>query len=72
MRIKRMTILLPPRLRHVAQHEARRIAEAAAQQIGAGTVPANVRVELPGQGLSGHALSQTVARGVAGKAGGHG
>ena len=69
MRIARMTIVLPPRLRHVAPHEARRIAEAAARQLVEGTTATNVRVELPGQKLTGHALSEAVARGVAGKLG---
>jgi len=70
MRIVRMTIVLPPRLRHVAPHEARRIAEAAAKQLTGSPPAASIRVELPGRNLTGHALGEAVARGVAGKLGG--
>lgn len=62
-RIRRMTLTLPPRLRGVAEHEARRIAEAAAERIAAGAVgeaPRNVTVEIEGHGRRGHGLAQAV------------
>jgi len=65
MRIKRMTVILPARLRHAAEHEARRIADEAAQQLVQHQGSANLRIELPGQGLSGHALSAAVGRSLA-------
>lgn len=64
MHIKRMTLTLPPRLRHVAEHEARRIAEAAVTTMGDKT-PSHIRVELNGNGATGHGLAQAVARGLA-------
>jgi hypothetical protein len=62
--IKRMTLTLPPRLRHVAEHEARRIAETTVARMG-DKAPAHIRVELNGNGACGHSLAQAVARGVA-------
>jgi hypothetical protein len=59
-----MTLTLPPRLRNVAEHEARRIAEAMAAKMG-DKAPTRIRVELNGNGATGHGLAQAVARGVA-------
>ena len=67
-RIRRMTITLPPRLRGVAEHEARRIAETAAERIVAGAPGEggqNVTVEIDGHGRRGHALAQAVGGGLA-------
>lgn len=64
MRIRRMTITLPPRLRPQAGSEARRIAEEAVRHLGNGS-PASVRITVDGNGTSGHALAQTVGRGLA-------
>lgn len=59
MRITRMTLVLPPRLRYRAEHDARLIAQAAAEQLGAGP-PSAIRVELDGQGATGHGLAAHV------------
>lgn len=73
MRVKRMTITLPPRLRHLAEHEARLIAQQAAEQLArGGGQGGNIQVELPGNGLSGHSLAHSVARGIGSKIGGRG
>lgn len=70
MRIARMTIVLPARLRHVAEPEARRIAEATATQLAlGGHRGGDIRVELSGNGLSGHSLAAVTARSVAGVGG---
>jgi hypothetical protein len=62
--IKRINLTLPPRLRHGAEHEARRIAEAAVAGLG-DKAPSRIRVELNANGASGHGLAQAVARCVA-------
>ncbi|WP_111431114.1 hypothetical protein [Rhodobacteraceae bacterium DSL-40] len=68
MRIRRMTLVLPFRLRHMAEHEARRIAgEAAAELVKGGAATGHVRVDVQGRGLSGPALSGAVARSLAGR-----
>lgn len=68
MRIRRMTLVLPHRLRHMAEHEARRIAgEAAAELAKGGEATGHLRVEVEGRGLSGPALSGAVARSLAGR-----
>ncbi|MET0179337.1 MAG: hypothetical protein ABW194_02495 [Novosphingobium sp.] len=73
MRVRRMTVVLPARLKAGAEHEARLIAAAAAAQLvrGAGAGEGGeaagggtIRVEIAGQGLAGHALSGAVARGL--------
>ena len=64
MRIRRMTVVMPARLRHAAAHEARRIAQAAAEQLSHGA-PSRMQVEIEGRGRSGHGLAASVARGVA-------
>lgn len=69
MRIHRMTLVLPARFGGAAQHEARRIAEAAAERLGQQSV-GHVRIEVAGNGLSGHALAGAVGRAVATKSGG--
>ena len=63
MRIRRMTIRLPARLRGLAEHEARRIAQAVAERLG-GDVPQRMSVDVKGQGTSGYALAQAVGRRV--------
>jgi len=64
MRIRRMTVVMPARLRHTAAHEARRIAQAAAEQLIDGA-PRKMQVDIEGRGQSGHGLAASVARGVA-------
>lgn len=63
MRIRRMTIRLPARLRGTAEHDARRIAQAVAERMG-GDLPQRMSVDVKGQGASGHALAQAVGRRV--------
>lgn len=58
-RIRRMTVTLPPRLRGVAEHEARRIADAAAAELTKGA-PQKLTVEVEGHGQRGHALASAV------------
>lgn len=73
MRIKHMTITLPPRLRQVAEHQARGIAQQAAEELArGGRIPGDIRMEMPGNGLSGPALAHSVARGIAGRKRGQG
>ena len=69
MRIRRMTLVLPSRLRGMAEHEARRIAEEAAARLATEAGGTNLHFEVSGNGLSGHALSAAVGRAVAGKSG---
>lgn len=64
MRIRRITVTLPARLAPVAEHEARRIAQAAAEQLS-GAAPKTLRVELDGRGASGHGLAAMVGHGIA-------
>lgn len=71
MRIRRMTLVLPARLRGMAEHEARRIAEEAATRIGDSS-GGPLRIEVTGNGLTGHALAGAVGRAVAAKTGGRG
>lgn len=60
MRIRRLTLTLPPHLRDTAHHDARRIAEALAQQAHAnGGCPETIRIS--GQGQTGAVLAQRVA-----------
>ena len=61
MRIRRMTITLPPRLRRTAEREARLIAQEAAERLAKGA-PDPVVVEVAGGGASGHALAAAVGR----------
>lgn len=63
-RIRRMTVTLPPRLRHLAEHEARRIAREAAAQLG-DDAPRRLSVTVEGRGTSGYGLAAAVGRGVA-------
>ncbi len=67
MRVRRMTVVLPARLRHVAEHEARRIAYAAAEQLTDGSpeerqIEPTQQVAIESNGASGHALAASVAR----------
>ena len=73
MRVRRMTVVLPARLRGVAEHEARRIAEEAAASLGAGAAAGgHVRIEVAGSWRSGPALSGAVSRALAARTGGRG
>lgn len=63
-RIRRMTVTLPPRLRHLAEHEARRIAREAAAQLG-DDAPRRLSVTVEGRGTSGHGLAAAVGRSLA-------
>lgn len=61
MRIRRLRIALPARLRPTAERDARLIAEAAARQLAAGPrdgLPR--RIAVAGAGATGHALAQRV------------
>ena len=71
MRVRRMTLVLPARLRGMAEHEARRIAEEAAARLGDST-GGPMPIEVAGNGLSGHALAGAVGRAVAARTGGRG
>ncbi|MCB1800550.1 MAG: hypothetical protein KDI82_02570 [Gammaproteobacteria bacterium] len=64
MRIRRMTLRLPARLRGTAEQDARRIAQAVAEQLH-GDQPGQLRVEVKTAGASGHGLAQAVGRQVA-------
>lgn len=59
MKIRRLTITLPSRLKHTAQHDARRIGEAVAEAVWNNGGKAEA-VNLPGHGQEGYALSQRV------------
>ncbi|MEM7271370.1 MAG: hypothetical protein AAF401_19215 [Pseudomonadota bacterium] len=59
MRIKRITVTLPPRLRHVAEREARLIAQQAAEQLG-DNAPSHISVEMPSHGGAGHGLATQI------------
>jgi hypothetical protein len=72
MRVKRMVLILPPRLRSVAEHEARRIAQESAAGLALGPGGTSLRIDVPGRGLSGHALSAAVGQAMAAKTGGRG
>jgi hypothetical protein len=65
-----MTLVLPARLRSVAEHEARRIAEDSASALQAPASARSLRVEVAGEGLSGASLSAAVSRAMASRAGG--
>ena len=71
MRIRRMTIRLPARLRGTAEQEARHIAQAVTEQFQ-GDAGKRVRIDVSAPGASGHGLAQAVGRRVAmlGKGGG--
>lgn len=64
MRLRRLTLTLPARMRHSAPQDARRIAEAVAQSLHAqtGTPPSQIRLELQGQHKPATHLSHDVAR----------
>jgi len=72
MRINRMTVVLPARLRGTAEHEARRVAEEACARLSQETAAGHVRIEVTGNGLSGHALVGAVGRAIAARSGGRG
>ena len=63
MRIKRLTITLPPRMKHTAQHDARAIGEAMAQALYAGGGQVS-EVTVPGHGQNGLALAQRVSAAI--------
>lgn len=70
MRIRRMRLTLPARLKPVAAHEARRLAEAIAVDLAGQKPPAPVlHATVPGSGLSGHALAAAVLRALPRKGG---
>jgi len=59
MRIRRLRLRLPPRLRATAEHDARLIANAAAEQLaGQGGARPVQQLRLPGDGAPAHALAQ--------------
>jgi hypothetical protein len=53
----------------MAEHEARRIAQEAAARLGDSS-RGSMRIEVAGNGLSGHALSGAVGRAVGARTGG--
>lgn len=59
MQIKRLTIILPPRLKNTAHHDARSITEALAQALynNGGQLS---KLTVPGHGQNGLALAQRV------------
>ena len=59
MRIRRMKITLPARLKHTAQHDARAMAQAVAQALS-DNGGQSAQVTLDGQGQSGALLAQRV------------
>ncbi len=60
MRIRRLTLALPARLKDTAHHDARLIAEALARELHSrDTVPD--RVQIAGHGQTGAVLAQRVA-----------
>ena len=56
MRIRRLTIRMPARLRRSAEHDARAIAQALAEQLGNDT-PKRVVVDVDGRGATGQQLA---------------
>lgn len=56
MHIRRLTIRMPARLRRSAEHDARAIAQALAEQIGDNT-PRRVVVDVDGRGATGQQLA---------------
>ncbi|MBK0327771.1 hypothetical protein I5535_10750 [Rhodobacteraceae bacterium F11138] len=60
MRIHRLTLTLPARLKDTAHHDARRIAEALAQELHARD-SAPDKIQISGQGQTGAVLAQRVA-----------
>ena len=72
MRIRKMTVVLPPRLRGMAEHEARRIADEAAMQMQQAMPGGSLHIELKGNGLAGHALTAAVGRSLGSRIGGRG
>lgn len=66
MRIRRLTIQLPARLRGSAEQEARRIAQELAERLSS-DAPKRISVEVGGQGMSGHALAQAVGSRIPGR-----
>jgi hypothetical protein len=67
VRIRRIRLVLPARMRATAAHDARAIAEAAGEALTKGRA-APGRIEVPGRGLTGVVLAGQV--GLAVKAGG--
>ena len=61
MRIRRIRLVLPPRFRATAEHDARMIANALAERLAAGdgTVPRQVTIS--GAGATGRALATRAA-----------
>ena len=67
MRIRRLRLRLPPRLRATAQHDARLIANAVAEQLaGQSGAPPVRQLRLSGDGAPAQALAQRVRALVAG------
>lgn len=63
MKIKRMRLLLPPRMSGTAHMDARLIAEAAARALqGVQKIHGPVRVQVKGQGQPAMQISQQVSR----------
>ncbi len=60
MRLRRLTLTLPARMKDTAHHDARRIAEALARELH-GRDAAPGRVTIAGHGQTGAALAQRVA-----------
>ncbi len=71
MRIKRLTLTLPARMKDTAHHDARAIADAVARQVhkNGGQVAA---VSLRGHGHTGSVLAQRVGAALPKGTGGHG
>ena len=59
MRIRRLTLTLPSRLRPIAERDARLIAQAVAEKLGPDT-PSKVELQIDGHGAQGHGLASMV------------
>lgn len=69
MRIRRLTLTLPPRLAGTAPHDARMIAQAIAEKLGPEASP-RIALDLAGNGAPGAALAQQIGARIAPKTGG--
>ena len=75
MKVKRLTLTLPPHLANTAVHDARLIADAVGTTLHkSGAKEAPAKIELAGRGLSGAVLAQEIGAkiGPAKGGGGHG
>jgi len=71
MRIKRLTLRLPARLRHSAHLDARRIAQAIAEQINTESDVSQLTIEVSGDGQQSSELAYQAGQQAAQKTGGN-